>query len=111
GGGADEDLPRPSRLLESCREVDGLARRERRLSAVDDHLARLDTDPGLQLEVVHCLLHRESRPDRALRVVLVGLWDAERGHDRVAGELLDDAAVLLDATRARPEEPRDTAPP
>ena len=53
---------------------------------------------------------RERRPGRALRVVLVRLRDAERGHHGVAGELLDDAAVLLDALRDHVEELRHAAP-
>ena len=39
----------------------------------------------------------------------MGLRHAERGHHGVAGELLDDAAVLDDAVRDRLEEPRDAA--
>ena len=42
--------------------------------------------------------------DGALGVVLVRLRDAERGHDGVAGELLDDAAVRGDAVRDVLEE-------
>ena len=59
----------------------------------------------------------ERRPQRPLRVVLVRDGHAERRHDRVAGELLDGAAVLLDrpgdllevavdALRARPPDRR-----
>ena len=66
---------------------------------VDDDLARLDADARLQAELVHLVEDRERRPDRALGVVLVRLRDAEGGQDGVAGELLDDAAVRLDAVR------------
>ena len=38
----------------------------------------------------------ESGPDRALGVVLVGRRRAPHGHDRVADELLDRAAVARD---------------
>ena len=41
----------------------------------------------------------ERRAKGALRVVLVRERDAERGHDGVAGELLDGAAVRHDAAR------------
>ena len=40
--------------------------------------------------------HGEGGPHRALRVVLVRGRRAEDGHHRVADELLDDAAELLD---------------
>ena len=98
-GRADEDLARPRRLLEPRGEVHGLARRERRLGVVDDDLARLDADARLELELVDGLAHRERGARRPLRVVLVRLRNAERGHHGVAGELLDDAAVLHDARR------------
>ena len=104
---ADEDLARPRRLLEPRGEVDGLARGERRLGVVDDDLARLDPDPRLEPQLVDRRAHRERRARRALRVVLVRLRDAERRHHGVAGELLDDAAVLLDAARDLLEELRD----
>ena len=74
--------------------------------AVDDDLARLDPDAGLELELVHRRAHRERRARRAERIVLVRLRNAERGHHGVAGELLDDAAVLDDAVRDHLEEPR-----
>ena len=38
----------------------------------------------------------EARPNRALDVVLVRDRRSEHGHDRLAGELLDGAAVALD---------------
>ena len=47
---------------------------------------------------------------RARRVVLVRARHAERRHHRVAGELLDRAAVLLDALRRRVEELVHPAP-
>ena len=49
-------------------------------------------------------------PERALGVVLVRLRDPERGHDGVAGELLDDAAVRGDTVRDVLEERVDAAP-
>jgi len=41
-------------------------------------------------------VHVAGRPDRPQGVVLVGGRDAEHGHDGVAGELLDRAAVAAD---------------
>ena len=70
-------------------------------TGVDDDLTGLDADPSLEPELGNRVDDRERSADRALGVVLVRLRDPERGHDRVAGELLDDAAVgddtLLDA--------------
>ena len=57
-------------------------------------------------EPVDGVAHREGCAGRPLRVVLVGLRHAERGHHGVAGELLDDAAVLGDAVRDLLEELR-----
>ena len=53
---------------------------------------------------MHRVEDRGGGADGALGVVLVRLRDAESGHDRVAGELLDDAAVRGDAMRDVLEE-------
>ena len=95
-------------LLEPRRDVDGLAGREGRLGVVGDDLAGLDADPRLEAEVPDRVQDRERGAQRALGVVLVRARDAERGHDGVAGELLDRAAVRLDAARDLLEEARDT---
>ena len=104
--GADQDLARRRLLLQPRGEVDGLAGGERRLAVVDDDLAGLDADARLEPELAHPLEDRERRPDGALGVVLVRQRHAEGGHDGVAGELLDDAAVRDDAVRDLLEEPR-----
>ena len=104
--GADEDLARRRGLLEPRGDVDGLAGREGRVAVVGDDLARLDADPGLELEVRDGLHDRERRPDGPLRVVLVRARDPERGHHRVAGELLHRAAVGDDAPGDVLEEAR-----
>ena len=56
-------------------------------------------------------LDGERRPDRPLRVVLVGDGHAEDGEDRVADELLEEPAVPLDlalgALEGPPEEDLD----
>ncbi len=71
---------------------------------VRDDLAGLDADAHLEAELAHRVDDRKRRPHRPLGVVLVRGRDAERGHHRVAGELLDDAAVRGDAVRDLVEE-------
>ena len=105
-GRADQDLARLGDLLEARGEVDGLTGGERRVARAGHDLAGLDADPRLELELVDRLEDRERGPHGALGVVLVRLRDAEGGHDRVARELLDVAAVRLDAARDLVEEPR-----
>ena len=91
--GPEQDLARLGRLLQAGRDVDRLAGRERRLGVVGDDLAGLDPDPHLEAELGDRFEDRERSANAALGVVLVRLRDAERGHDGVAGELLDHAAV------------------
>ena len=110
GAGAHERLARLRLLLQTGGDVDRLARRERRVAAVGDDLARLDPDAGLQCELVHGLEDQQRGANRPLRVVLVRLRDAERRHDGVAGELLHLAAVDLDAVRDELEEAVDLPP-
>ena len=52
------------------------------------------------LLVARPVADRERRADGALRVVLVHDRRAEDGHDRIADELLDGAAVVLEHRRA-----------
>ena len=59
---------------------------------------------------MHGLEDGECRPHGALRVVVVRPWDAERRHHGVAGELLDGAAVALDAVGGTLEVARDPTP-
>ena len=106
-----EDLAGAGLLLQPRGDVDGLAGRERRVGVVRHDLARLEANAGLEAELAHRVDDREGRPDAALGVVLVRLRDAERGHDGVAGELLDDAAVRDDAVRDAVEEPRHLPAP
>ena len=106
---SDQDLARLSLLLQTRRDVDGLAGGEGRVALVGDDLARLDTDPGLEAEAVYRIEDGSRRANRALGVVLVGLRNAERGHDGVAGELLHDSAVRRDAVRDVLEERVDAA--
>ena len=108
-GRADQDLARLGGLLEPRRDVQRLARRERGVAVLDDHLARLDADPHGELAVARLDdLHR--RPHGALGVVLVRDRDAEDREDGVAGELLDRAAVRVDVRLRAVEEPRHASP-
>ncbi len=105
----DEDLVLGRGLLESRGDVDGVARRQLLVGrgiGVGHHFARVDARPIGELDAVEAqelfvelgqlLLHPVGRTDGAQRVVLVGLRDAEHGHDRVADVLLDGPAVALD---------------
>ena len=96
---ADQDLPRLGGLLEACREVDSLARRERRVGFVSHDLPRFDADACLETETVDGVHDRYRSADGALRVVLMRGRNPEGCHHRVAGELLDDAAVRGNALR------------
>src|SRR5581483_6455388 len=105
GALGEEDLARLGRRLEPLGDVDRVAGgervAERRVSG--DHLAARDADPdgdaepegGFQLDVqaLDRLLELDGGPQRA---VVVQEGDAEDGHDGVADELLDRAAVPLE---------------
>ena len=106
GSFADEDLARVGGLLEPRGHVDGVPGDERAPLAgpADHHLARVDAyaQGESAAEVVRQPApHRERGVQGPLDVVLVRRRDAERGHDRVAGELLDGAAGSLDLVRHR----------
>ena len=98
--GADEDLARRGRLLQARGDVDRLAGREASTRA-----SSATTSPAsTPMRASRPSSRTESRiasaaRTRALGVVLVRARDAERGHDGVAGELLDGAAVRVDAAR------------
>ena len=104
-GRAEQDLARPGSLLQPGGRVDRQPGGERRLGLVGDDLARLHADPDLELELADGVDDRERSPDGPLGIVLVCDLNAERRHDRVARELLDDAAVRRDAGRDLVEEP------
>ncbi len=104
--GADQDLAGLGELLQTGREVESLAGGERGVARAGHDLAGLDPDPGLKLEVAHRVEDLERGANRALGVVLVRLRHAECGHDRVAGEFLDGAAVRLDTAGHLVEESR-----
>jgi hypothetical protein len=115
---ADQDLAGPGGLLEARRDVDGVARRERRACRriACEHLARvdarpdLDADAAIALELVvqtgDCVADVDDCASGAEGVVLVDDRDAEDSHDRVADELLHPSAVALERLRDRLEVPR-----
>jgi len=89
------------RLLESRRDVHGVAGRERAsLARPSDHdLARVHPDPqreAVREELVRTLEHPERRLQRPLGVVLLGHRGAEDRDDRVADELLHRPAAERD---------------
>ncbi len=104
---AEQDLLRARGLLQARRNVHGVARDEalpgRRIAR--DDLPRVHAGSNgephapvaLELVVQHGLrpLHPGGRPHGPQGVVFVELRKAEHGHDRVADELLDHAAVPL----------------
>src|SRR6266508_5380995 len=91
----DEDLAGLRGLLQAGGDVDGVAGGEALLGAGDD-LSGVDADAGLNPQLGEGVAHLHRCSDRAQGVVLVHLGHAEDGHDRVADELLDRAAVALD---------------
>ncbi len=111
--GADQDLARLCRLLETRRDVDGVPGRQASSDPAHD-LTRVDPDPRLDAEVRECVSHVQGRPTRAKSVVLVRDRHPEDGHDGVADERSDAPAVSLDdpahpfevARKQRPERLR-----
>ena len=92
--GANDGRTRLRRLLEPGGDVDHVAGDERTAQArlPCDDLPGVHADAELEPPVEdrsQALLHRERGMQGALSVVLERLRDAEDGHDRVAGELLD----------------------
>jgi hypothetical protein len=107
-GLADEDLTWLSRLLESGRDVDGVADYERltgegiahhNLARVNPS-TRLDLDAPLAAEVDVERLQVDAHVERCANgtqgVIFVKRGDAEDSHDGVADELLYGPAVAFD---------------
>src|SRR6266540_2395232 len=97
GPPADENLARLGGLLEPRGHVDRVSGDERALlaSPADHDLPRVDPNPQRQRaaeELLQPTPHRESRVQRPLDVILQCRRNAERGHHRVADELLDGSA-------------------
>jgi len=99
---ADEDLAGLGALLEARRLVHRWPRDERLLTGARDDLTRVHTEPELEgqtarrIQLADALAQREGGADRALGVVIVRRRRAEDRHHRVADELLDGPAVLLE---------------
>ena len=109
GGGTDEDLSGPCRLLEP-RCGDRLARRKRRVGTVDD-----DLPASIPIRASSSSSSTAARIARAARVARCASssWACgtpNASHDRISGELLHDAPVLDDARRNHLEERVDTTP-
>jgi probable HAF family extracellular repeat protein len=108
-GCSEEDLVRLGELLEPSRGFARLSGGEGRVDISDDNFSGLDPDPAPDAEIAHRRLDLRRSAERSLGVVLVCARDAERGHDGVAGELLDRAAVCRDAAGDELEELRHAA--
>ena len=101
----DQDLARPGGLLQARGDVDRLAGREGRVGLVDDDLAGLDRRRAPRARArARARGSPKAGAHCALGVVLVRLRDPEGGHHGVARELLDGAAVRLDARIATPSK-------
>ncbi len=105
---AHENRTRRRGLLETRRDIHGIAgdecgpgvpRPSDNRTRVDAH-AELDAHAPLagqlDVELADGVTELDGGAYRAERIVFVDRWDAEYGHDRVADELLDCAAVPLD---------------
>ena len=97
---ADEDGARRGGGLQSRRRIDEVARDHAlvRRADGDRRLAREDAGPRLEARIDRPdrVDQFESRADTSLGVVLVRDGGAPDGHDGIADELLDGAAVTLD---------------
>ena len=107
---ADQNLTRPSALLETRCNVDRVARDEGTsdagLSRDDLTGVHADTEREHTAEqFLETFLHRKRRVQGALRVVFLSCGRAEGRHDRVAGELFDGSASVSDLSRHCVVEP------
>ncbi len=113
-----ENAPGWSGRLETSGPVDDLAHHHHVTPGPVVHLAHhdvagVDSHPHLErdavtvlqllVEVVQPIVHGKRRSHGPVGVVLAGSVHAEHRHHRVADELLDDAALVLDATRPNSE--------
>jgi hypothetical protein len=116
---ADEHLSGVGRLLQARGDVCRVAAHHqlpaRRAVATRDDLARVDPDPKADVHAVAVGDRRRECAERRLGgercthgplgIVLVRAWDPEHGQNRVADELLGDAAETFDLGVDEPEEP------
>jgi hypothetical protein len=112
---ADEHLPGLRQRLHPGGRVDDVARHHALAHGADGHgrLTREHPRPHPQVGDADLVPERghgrdqvERRPDGPLGIVLGGVVGAPDGHDGVADELLDDAAVELDQPPADVEVAR-----
>ena len=113
----DEDGARRSHRLEAAGRVDQVAADHALVGGAERDCRLAGQDPGTHLEAggsrrvvvdaqsAHGVDEVERRADGPLGVVLAGHRRAPQGHDCVADELLDAAAVALDAVRHGREVP------
>ena len=92
---AEQHLSGAGGLLQPRGDVDGVAGDER-VPLPGDDLAGVDADARLEPELVHVVAQLDGGAHGPQRVVLRRNRDPEDGHDRVADELLDRAAVALE---------------
>ena len=110
-GVADENGSRIRDGLEPARGVHEIAGDESLAHGADGYrgFAGQDAGPDLQVGAEGAPQRRDGvdelqrRPDRSLRVVLMGDRSAPNGHDRVPDELLERAAVAPDDIARRVE--------
>ena len=108
-GLTDHDRPRVGRLLETSREIDGVTRDQEVCPRSRDRqdLTGVDADSDLELleRPSFCVPdgesseHSTTRSNGSQGIVLVRQGHSENGHDRVADEFLDRAALVLDLLR------------
>ncbi len=101
---ADDDTVHRRGRLQPCGRVHDVARDHRLAERGtrpegDDRLAGVDRDSDLQAatcELAGAVAHDQCGAHRSLGVVSVRERRSEHSHDRIADELLDDAAERLD---------------
>jgi ABC-2 type transport system ATP-binding protein len=109
---AEDDLPGRGGLLEPLADVDRVAADEAVAGGriAGHHLAGVDPDPHLEVDLARAIELRDALLDvergshGPQGIVLVDDRHAEDGHDLVADELLDGAAMRLDDRRGTFEE-------
>ena len=104
---ADEDASRRRRGLEPCCGVDEVAGDHALVRRADGHGRLAGQDPGACLDACaerrHGVDEVEGGADGQLGIVLVSGRRAPDGHDRIADELLDGAAVAADHVAGKVE--------
>ncbi|HEX5469452.1 MAG TPA: hypothetical protein VFW80_10445 [Gaiellaceae bacterium] len=115
GALADEYLAGACRLLESRRDVHGIASRERApfARAPDDDLASVHANPQREAvgkELPEALEHPQRGLQRPLRVVLLRGRSAEHGDDRVSDEFFDRPPAERDLSFHRVVEALEEIP-